>query len=101
MASSFHDDRSRRPSGRRAGNGEPPARCGTPAHGRIVKLFVGQGYGFIRGRDNRRIFFHRADVDEGSRFNDLDIRDVVRFELFEDPVSGARALRVRPYRPDS
>jgi cold shock CspA family protein len=76
----------------------PPKRCGTPAHGRIVRLFVGHGHGFIRMPDDREVFFHRADVEDGSRFNDFDINDIVSFELFEDPVSGARALRVRRSR---
>jgi hypothetical protein len=39
-------------------------------------------------------------VEEGTAFNDLDVGDTVRFELFEDAVSGARALRViRSRRP--
>lgn len=66
--------------------------------GRIVKLFVGQGHGFIRLADDREIFFHRSDVREGTSFNDFVVGDAVTFELLEDAVSGARALRVRHRR---
>src|SRR6267154_85770 len=73
----------------------PPERRGTVATGRIVRLLVGQGYGFIRLSDNREIYFHRADVHEGTSINDLGVGDAVRFELFDDRVSGARALFVK------
>lgn len=63
--------------------------------GKIVKLMVGQGHGFIRLPDHREIFFHRGDVSEGTSFNEFAIGDRVAFELLEDAVSGARALRVR------
>ena len=69
------------------------------ATGRIVKLLVGQSHGFIRLADGREIFFHRADVREGAAFNALNVGDPVTFELLEDTVSGARAIRVnRPAR---
>ena len=79
------------PSGKPSQN-EP---CGSPATGRIAKIFVGQGHGFIRLRGDREIFFHRADVHEGTAFIDLRIGDAVTFDLLEDSVSGARALRVK------
>lgn len=72
----------------------PEDRRGEPATGRIVKLLVGQGHGFIRLTNNREIFFHRSDVNNGSRFNEFHVGDAVTCELFDDPVSGARALRV-------
>jgi cold shock CspA family protein len=68
---------------------------GRPATGRIAKILVGQGHGFIRLRDDREIFFHRGDSRDGTAFNDLQIGDTVTFELLEDSVSGARALRVK------
>jgi len=73
---------------------------GSRAIGRISKLLVGQGHGFIRLGDDREVFFHRRDVCDGTVFNDLQIGDPVIFELYEDRVSGARALRVmrRPER---
>ena len=72
----------------------PPVRRALVTDGRIVKLFVGQGYGFIRVSNDRDIFFHRSDVREGSSFNEFVIGDSVTFELLEDPISGARALQV-------
>lgn len=63
-----------------------------------MKLLFGQGHGFIRLPDDREIFFHRSDVREGTSFNDFVVGDTVAFELLEDAVSGARALRVRRRR---
>jgi cold shock CspA family protein len=63
--------------------------------GRIVRLFVGQGYGFIRRMTDDEVYFHRSDVNEGTSINDLAIGDLVAFERLDDRISGARALRVR------
>ena len=72
---------------------------GTPSAGRISRIRVGQSDGFIRLRDDREIYFHRGDLEQRSAFNDLQVGDAVTFELLEDRVSGARALRVaRPAR---
>jgi cold shock CspA family protein len=76
----------------------PIVARGTIATGRIVKMMVGQSYGFIRLTDDREVFFHRADLREGTAFNDLHIGDAVTFELLEDAVSGARALRLMRLR---
>jgi cold shock CspA family protein len=84
---------------RKAAAAQPAERRGTPSSGRIVTLFIGQGHGFIRLAGDREIFFHRSDVCEGTSFNDFAVGDAVTFELFEDHVSGARALRVEPRRP--
>jgi cold shock CspA family protein len=73
-------------------------RRGTLSSGRIATLFIGQGHGFIRLRNDRVIFFHRSDVREGTSFNDLVVGDTVTFELLEDDVSGPRALRVERRR---
>ncbi len=67
---------------------------GKPANGRIAKILVGQCHGYISLRDDRQVYFHRADLRDGTAFNDLRVGDAVRFELLEDSVSGARALRV-------
>jgi|SRR5437867_11687373 len=67
---------------------------GTRATGRVARLMIGQGHGFIRLNNQRDVFFHRADVMEGTAFNALRVGDAVIFELFEDAVSGARALHV-------
>jgi cold shock CspA family protein len=72
----------------------PMEPVGIRATGRIVRLLIGQSNGFIRGRLGREIFFHRADVREGTTFNGLEVGDTVTFELIDDAVSGARATRV-------
>ena len=82
------------PPARKASTNIPAERRGTPSSGRIVSLFVGQAYGFIRLLNDREVFFHRSDVRERAAFNDLSVGDAVTFELFEDDVSGPRALRV-------
>jgi cold shock CspA family protein len=70
--------------------------------GRIVKILVGQGHGFIRLPEFvRDVYFHRGDLQTGTAFNDLDIGDTVRFELLEDTVSGARALRVTRHKSNA
>jgi cold shock CspA family protein len=74
--------------------GSPPAPTGTQTSGKITRLVIGQSYGFIRLRDRREVFFHRADVREGTTFNSLQIGDLVAFELIADAVSGPRAIRV-------
>ena len=76
----------------------PPRPRGVVCDGRIVKLFVGQAYGFIRLADERNVFFHRADVCDGLSINDFAVGDSVTFELLDDAVSGARALQVRRRR---
>jgi cold shock CspA family protein len=74
----------------------PTVPRGTVLTGRIVHLLIGQCHGFIRLPNAREIYFHRADLQEGSAFNDLQIGDAVAFELLEDAVSGARAARGAP-----
>ena len=73
----------------------PTERVGTPAHGRIIRLLVGQSYGFIRGPRGREVFFHRADVGDATAFNALSVGDTVDFQLIDDAVSGARAIGVK------
>jgi cold shock CspA family protein len=73
----------------------PAERSGVPDRGRIVKLYVGQGYGFIRLADDRDIYFHRADMEAGTSFNDCRIGDTVGFDRIDDVISGARARSVR------
>jgi len=83
------------PMTRRAGNPnrpEPPR--GTWACGRVSTLARGQGHGFIRLDDGRRVFFHRND-SQGGVFNQLREGDAVSFNILEDAVSGPRALTVR------
>jgi cold shock CspA family protein len=81
-------------------SGKPGPRIvrGKPAAGKVSRLFIGQGHGYIRLANDREVFFHRADVLEGHSFNDLQVGDTLSFELFEDAVSGARALNVKRRR---
>ena len=76
----------------------PPEPQGSVSGGRVAKLFVGQGYGFIRTVNGREVYFHRKDLAKGTSINDLRVRDAVIFELLEDRVSGARAVRVTQQR---
>ena len=77
----------------------PSEPHGIVSTGRIAKLLVGQGYGYIRADNGRSVYFHRTDVREGTSINQLIVGDWVTFELLEDAISGARALRVRRRRP--
>lgn len=77
----------------------PQDQRGVVTRGRIVRLLVGQSHGFISVTGEREIFFHRSDVLDGTSFNDLTVGCAVTFELVEDKISGARALRVERYRP--
>jgi cold shock CspA family protein len=70
-----------------------PERPGAKVLGHVTRLRVGQGFGFIRLRDGREIYFHRADVQQAT-FNSLRVGDAVRFELLDDRISGPRALQV-------
>jgi len=76
----------------------PPERRGVASTGAIVELRTGQGHGFIRLADGRDIYFHRSDLEDGTSFNDFAVGQPVTFELLEDRVSGARALRVKRRR---
>jgi cold shock CspA family protein len=82
---------------RRSGTFDRPiAPAGTPSTGRIARLLVGQAHGFIRVRNGCAIFFHRADLRDATTFSTLRVGDLVAFELVDDQLSGARAIRVAP-----
>jgi cold shock CspA family protein len=76
----------------------PSELRGVPDTGRIVKVFFGQGYGIIRLADGREIYFHRADIREGTSINDFEVGDHVAFERIDDRISGSRALGVAKRR---
>ena len=63
-------------------------------HGRVVRLFPDEGYGFIATADGREVYFHRNAVLETS-FDKLAVGAEVRFseELGE---KGPQASTVRP-----
>lgn len=95
MADESFPGSSRGSAQKRAGKlSQPAALRGVPDSGRIVRLFVGQGHGVIRTARGREIYFHRADIKEGTSINDFAIGDAVSFERLEDAISGARALDV-------
>src|SRR5262245_34257449 len=73
----------------------PVERRAVPSWGRIVALAVGQGTGFISLDAGGKVFFHRADLQPPTSINHLELGDAVEFDLVEDLVSGARAVRVR------
>jgi len=76
-------------------NGQPRQATGVSDCGHIVRLYTGQCHGTIRTADGREVWFHRGDLAERTAFNDFVVGDSVAFELLEDQISGARALRVR------
>jgi cold shock CspA family protein len=78
---------------------KPPGQAtGVSTRGRIVRLYTGQCHGTIRMANGRNVWFHRSDMVKRAAFNTFVIGDSVTFDLFEDRISGARALRVRPNR---
>ena len=81
-------------SKRRPAAGPPKTPIGIPRSGRVARLRLGHGDGFIRIGNARDIYFHRADLHDSTAFNTLRIGDIVIFELIEDAVSGARGVRV-------
>jgi cold shock CspA family protein len=76
----------------------PPVRRGVASTGCITDLRTGQGHGFIRLAGGGEIYFHRSDLDKDTSFNDFAVGQTVTFELLEDRLSGARALRVKRRR---
>lgn len=73
----------------------PVERHALPASGRILALTVGQGTGFIEAGAGSKVFFHRTNLQPPTSINDLELGDAVEFDLVDDAVSGARAVRVR------
>ena len=81
---------------RRKSAGSRPLYVGDPAKGRIKLLVRGQGSGII-STSRGNVFFHKADVQ--GEFWDLNVGDLVVFELLDDAISGPRAQRLRTARP--
>lgn len=74
--------------------GPPIPSAGARTSGTIIRIAVGQSYGFIRLRDRREVFFHRADLRDDTSFNSLRIGELVAFELIVDAISGPRAVHI-------
>ena len=73
--------------------GDVKFRVGPP-HGRVARLFLKAGYGFLVTADNREIYFNRASVlNQG--FNRLKPGDEVRF-FEEEGEKGPQASTVEP-----
>jgi cold shock CspA family protein len=94
MGDEYFDGAMRSGTPKRSGKPSRNDPRGKPATGRIAMILVGQGHGSFRPRDEREIFLHRGDLREGTAFKDLQIGDIVTFELLEDSVNGEHALRV-------
>lgn len=66
------------------------------AHGKVVRLFPEQGYGFIEKDDGTELYFHRYNCVRPS-FDQLQVGDGVRF-LEEAGSDGLQANRVHAGR---
>jgi ribosomal subunit interface protein len=69
-----------------------------PAHGRVVRLFREQGYGFIATPEGQEIYFHRNSVlNDG--FGQLEVGNEVRYAVAEgEGENGPQASTVRLIR---
>lgn len=63
-------------------------------HGRVLRMFPAEDYGFIESDDGREIYFHRHSV-VGGDFDDLEVGSVVRFAE-ERGEKGPQASTVHP-----
>ncbi len=67
-----------------------------PDHGRIIRLFGFQGYGFIQMADGREIYFHKNAVTNGD-FEKLEVGNEVRVVVAEgESAAGPQASTVTP-----
>lgn len=66
------------------------------SHGRVVRLFTDEGYGFIEKADGTQFYFHRYNVVHPD-FDELEVSDEVSF-LEEGGSEGLQANRVSAHR---
>jgi ribosomal subunit interface protein len=67
-----------------------------PPHGKVVRLFPYQGYGFVAMSDGREIYFHRNSVVNNA-FDQLEIGHEVRVAVAEgESAEGPQASTVTP-----
>ncbi len=67
-----------------------------PQHGKVLRLFPYEGYGFIEMSDGQEIYFHKNAVIEAD-FDKLEVGDKVRLAVAErESEKGAQATSVRP-----
>jgi cold shock protein len=77
----------------------PPREVGCSMLGTIKRFMRDIGYGFIRTRDGRNVFFHRNDLRELD-FASLKEGESVEVEVEMGP-KGLRAVSVRPGKPEA
>ena len=70
---------------------------GPRPHGRIVRVFPDEGYGFIETEAHREVYFH-AHAVHGIPFEQLHVNMVVDLEI-EAGHAGLQATRVTPHWP--
>ena len=67
-----------------------------PPHGKVVRLFPYQGYGFVAMSDGREIYFHRNSVVNNA-FDQLEVGHEVRVAVAEgESAEGPQASTVTP-----
>lgn len=67
-----------------------------PVHGKVVRLFPYEGYGFIETSDHREVYFHKNSVTN-SGFDKLETGAEVRLVLAEgESAQGPQATTVVP-----
>jgi CspA family cold shock protein len=69
-------------------------------NGKIKKLVMEKGFGFIQGNDNKDVFFHHSSVSQ-NQFDDLVEGQLVEYSIDEDGSAqkGPRAASVTPLEP--
>lgn len=67
-----------------------------PLHGKVVRLFAYEGYGFIETSDGREIYFHKNSV-VNDQFDQLEVGSEVRLvEAYGESAEGPQASTVTP-----
>jgi ribosomal subunit interface protein len=67
-----------------------------PLHGKVLRLFPYEGYGFIAASDGREIYFHKNSV-LGQAFDKLEVGSEVRLVVAErESAQGPQASTVDP-----
>jgi ribosomal subunit interface protein len=67
-----------------------------PPHGKVVRLFPYEGYGFVEMSDGREIYFHRNSVTNNG-FDQIEVGQEVRVAVAEgESAEGPQASTVTP-----
>lgn len=67
-----------------------------PLHGKVLRLFPADGYGFIETSDGREIYFHKNSVT-GDGFDELEVGREVRLVIaYGESDQGPQASTVTP-----